>query len=749
MPRIPLMNTQVNSPNVPDLGQGPSVARAGQTWDAVARVGAIINDVGNDLMAKRKEAEIKSYTISSKAEIDRRTTEFDTQLKAKYQGKDPTGYASEMNEFLNTMGTEILDNAPSDDARSHFSNVFNEMSNNIGLNAQNEENKNRAYYQGSLIEQSSQKDRALLIQNPNSEKAASFYANTLEGIKGGVGLFWDQPTADKMIKEQAHAYGQSYLEGAIQNKRYGEVVRFADGKDPNGKVLHENLDPTIMQQYKGEALRKMETQAEVSKALLGRRINDITAAIYSGLDVDNDTVVQAKSQINMLKPEERAYAMDDLNVTLAYGIKLKEAKDMKIGDIQKAQAFGIDHGDDTFNLASRLSARSKFEQGLKKIIDQKVNSPGEFYASQDADLRNLSKQALDPANSQAMKDWADTVTTKNKQEGGPGTKVLTPEMSKVYSGMLKSKNPDNVNSVRNALAAGFTGEHFGKVVSEMVDNGHIDQDMALALYMPDDDLRKKAVMNIQNKAEINEAWGSRASKEAKDTMKEMFNDDEIARVKQAIQATTGSGKTLWLSNSMDSTMELHYKAAIKAGSTPAEAKAEALKTITGSFSGVKADKSNVIIPKQFEGERSRIEDFMYSSMKNLHHMDVAVPNEYLSDDTMIGKSTDEIKSKYLEDVSKNGRWISNSNQTGAILTKVNKRGENVPVRDSNGNILERSFSDMRETGLTYDEEMRVYENDRKKLLDERASGVDSQTREGQISMASQSIARLQREKRKF
>jgi hypothetical protein len=695
MARIPLMNTQASAPSVPDLAQGPSIAKAGQAWDAVARVGAIASDIGNDLLAKRKEAEIKSYTVSSKADIDRRVTEYQSQLDAEFQGKDPTGYSSKMNEFLNDIGTEILDNAPSEDARTHFSTVFSEISNNIGMNAANQENKNRAYYQSNLIEQSSQKDRQVLISNPNSEKAATFYANTLEGIQGGVGLFWDKSQADQMVKNQAASYGQSYLEGALQNKRYNEVIRFADGKDPNGKVLLDQMDPTLLQKYKGEALRKMESEVEFSKVVLGKQLTDLKLGAFTGKTVRPEDVADVRQKLSLLKPEERAYAEDDLKMALDLGAKLNEAKSMKIQDIAKLRGTSVEVPDSTFNLSGRMQAQKMFEESLTNIINTKINKYPDFAVTEDHDFKLASKQALDISNPQAMANWATMVDSKQKQEGAPASKILTEEMSKTYSALLKAKNPEAISQVRNSLAEGFGQEYFGKVVSEMVANKHIDRNLALAMYMPDESSRKDMIATLSADQKVINSEYERVQDSSKaSTLKSMWEDPEFKTLNQTIKNAPGAK---WLGDALGESMEIAYKTAVSNGSTPKAAKEKAME-IAKSWGTASAGRSQVIIPREFHDSKSVIQDYMDQSVNDtdmMKHMDIKIPDIYLKDAKFMG-DTEASKEKFFKDVKASGQWLSNASQSGAILAYKNKNDQLVPVRDSKGNIVERSFAEMKD-----------------------------------------------------
>lgn len=736
--KIPLLNNQVDSPNVPDLANGPSIAQAGAEWEAVAQIGNVSANIGMNLLKKRKDAETKAFALSSRGKLKNETLQFQDQLKAKYGDKDPSGYAKEMEDFFDRRGKELLDESPTDDARDLFSSQFEELKGEYQARFYSEENKNKAIYQKNLLNQASVSDRELLIKSPDSAKASELYADRFEAIKAGTGIWWDQEEANEKIKTEAKLYGTSYLEGAIQNKRYADVIRFADGKDNLAQHLYSQMDPSVLQAYKGEALRKMEADAEVNKRVLSLKINDVTTAAYSGKPIPQDKVSAISSQLNQLKGEEAAYLKDNLNLALQYNAKLQEAKSLPIDKLQNTSEFVIDHGDDVFNFSNRVAARKQFEEGMKNIINDRINNAPKFHFEEDEDVRLASKSALDLKDPGAMDSWATLIEGKQKADGLTSVKYLTPEMSKTYGSMLKSKNIDTANLVRDTLANGYGEERFNKIVSEMVLNKDIEPEQAMAFYLPDPGARKLYLENISKKKDLSKDFESQP-KEIQSGLKELYASPEVMTLQKSILAADKD--LVWLTNSMREGLKVNYQSFIANGMDPDDAKERTLDMVARNYGVAATGKSSVVLPKTFEPYRSAVEDYMDDSLKlhNLKLMNISPDPAYSNDPKLIGS---DVEAKYLEDVSKFGAWVSNASQTGVILTKLNPDGSRAPVRDKLGNKIERSFTDMRNGGLLYNEEIGSYISEINSLKEEAKTSVAAA---GRIKILRDKIAELKKE----
>lgn len=692
MPQIPNLGTQSINTNAVDLGQGPSIARSDMVAQAWGQLGQTVAKIGEQLMTKRKQADTSSYINTNKNNLSRLLAEKEDELTQKYSG-DPTGYSAELNEFMNEIGTQSLENAPNDDAKRMWEEEFSSLSNQIGINAQAKENRNRAIYQAGLIDQDVYKNRQLLTKKPDPALAADLFNNSLKSINDGIGLYYSETEAQEKARKYGADYAGTLLEGFENSKQYGAGLRFLEGKDPAGKGLLEYTDPKQIQAYKDRFQRLGEQEAELSKRVLNTQIGDVSSALMQGMKVPDDVYNSLVSQANMLKPEEKALVMDNLNNAKQYNAVLQEIKTMPVDKIRDMAAFNIPIAEgDVFNFQARQNLSQMYQKAASDILEKKLTDGASFVIENDSEIRNLSRQALDPANISAMRDYSIRVTEKQKLDGVSNVKVLDKTMAKTYGAMISSPNPEAADSVFQSIKEGF-GPQTGNVVSELIANKAITETHAMALYLPDDAARKQSLANIAKKTEIDTAFNKIGRKN--ETF-ELFKDSDVAEIKKAILVNDPTNQRLWLNNGIDSLLELEYKNLRVNGATESEAKSGALdKVIRNNFSVVNSKNSSVILTKDYMPYKSKIQDYMTEtlSQSNLKKMKLSVPKSYQEQMDVLGKP-EEATQRYYQDLSKNGVWLTNNAQNGVRLAKTTATGGFAQVLDDKGKPIEVMFDDM-------------------------------------------------------
>lgn len=708
---MPLLPTQNMNTNVADLGQGPSIARSSQVWDAVAKVGDGVLNFSSELAAKRKQAETTSYITQNSNELERAVSDKETELAAKYTG-DPTGASSEMNEFINSWYEEKSQNAPNDDAKALWEQKFADHSNTIGMRADAWENKKRAEWQVGQQDDSTRKDAQHLALKPDPVKAAQFMANNAEMVKSGVGLWYNETEAKDRVNKNGATIAKSLMEGLEANKQYSQGLNIFEGKDPNAKIILSNMTPEQIGSYKDRFQKLSQAEAEVSKHALNMKANDVQSAYMQGMNVPDESFQSLVSQSASLKPEDRAVFLDNLKVSKTYGDVLSGMKKLPVEELDKYAGFSINHGQDIFNLSSRTKLSEEYQKAAAKIIDQRKNSPSDFWASNDQDVKMASMAAMDPKNTGAMDAYSKLISAKKLADKSSSTQVLTTEMSKNYSTLLKANNPQAANTFRNSLEAGF-GSNFGNVVSDMVKNGHITEDFAMAMHLNDEASRESAFSSIINKKAIDSAYETRADK-VKGEESDIFTDPEVMSIKQAITANSGSAKDLWANNGLDSIVKLEFKNARVNGMSFEDAKKAAIKKVVSSnFSVATSGKSSIPLMGKYKDMRSDAEDFMdtASSTTVLSQLNLQTPKSYLDHGQLTDKAPAEMHSRYLTELSQNGKWILNDAQNGLKLIKVNPNGKmSLPV-DADGKPVEVKFEDMKGF-MTKANEKRISQIDR-------------------------------------
>lgn len=743
MPRIPQLNTQSINTNAVDLGQGPSVARAGIANEAWAQLGNQLMGLGDTLMAKRKQADTSTFINTRKNELNRLVSEKETELDVKYSG-DPTGYASEMNDFVNSYYQEQKELAPNDDAKLLWENDFNSYSTQIGINAQAKENKNKAQYQSGLINEDVFKNTQLIAKKPNSALTTELMTNTFKAINDGTGLYHDETTAKQEKIKYGTKYAKTLLDSFEASKQYGAGLRFLNGQDQNGKAVLEYTDPQDIVNYRDRFSRLAEQEGEVSKRLFNSEISNVTTGLLEGMDLEED-FNNLVNKSSFLPPDERAVVLDNLSSAKQYNQAMKDLKTLPLDKVQERLSFEIPRGEnDVFNLEARKQMAAIYQKAARDLVQAKNTDGASFMVKNDQDVRTAASMAMDVSNPKAMANYKELVKQKQITNNIKNVKILDKTMSKQYAELLTSPNTKASNQVIQSLKEGY-GNDFGQVVSEMVANGHIkDNTLAISFFMPDTDVRGQYLDNIKNKAEIEDSY-KRAPKELKTGLKEMFEDNEVLNLQKAIMSGSKSGNDIWIKNSLEAGLELNYKALTAKGMSPKEAKAASIQALAGNFTTANAGRSSVIVPKEFQNYKSNIEDFMDASLaeNKLHQMDISVPSEYINDPKLIGKDYNEIKQRYISELSKQGVWSSNGNQNGAKLTKLNKYGELVEVTDSKGKPIERSFTEMRDSGVMVDEEIRSYENQIAALKEEAKTSYSAA---GKVASLQMNLSRLKREK---
>jgi hypothetical protein len=708
---MPLLPTQDINTNAVDLGVGPSIARAGQTYDAISKVGSVIQRFGSELAEKRKQSETLSYINSNRSEFERFKADKQIELEAKYPG-DPTGAASEFMEAMNSWGEDSFLNAPNDDAKEAWTQDFSSKSNTAGMQMNNWENSKRVSFQRSLVDQNIYKDQQHLSAKPDPNTALNMLNNHLETLHLNRGiLFNDEEILEKGRKTGAAITG-ALMNGLVDNKQYGAILSIVDGKHPHSKTLLENMAPEEISNVREKAQRLMASQNELHKGLYKKQISDVSASLQNGDKVKPADIQEAMAKLNALDPDERAYLHDDLLHDVKYNELLNTIKEDGIQNAQALSALSMPRKEgDTFNLKSRMDKEAKFKAKAKEIIDQRVNKAPTFWANNDTDFRNFEMMARDTRNPDALKNWTSNIVTKQEGDKSGNVQVMSDEMSKTYALQLTSKNSEFSEQAFQTLKAGTKvgdKDYFNNAIGDMVKNKDMEPIQAMAMYMDDDRVRKDLMTAIKNKPETEKAWTTYKTnnKDADRLRKELPVDKEIQTLYKAIAVADPKGERTWIANTMNETLELAYKDGIvNKNLSPEQAKERAVSVIRDNFSVANSGRSAVLIPRQYENKRTVIEDFMDSSlnMKNLKAMDIKYDPTYDKVNTLLNEDPQE---RFLKDVASKGQWITNDSQNGAYLVKQNIDGTYAPIRDSKGNRVEMSFESMRGEGLEYNDDMR-------------------------------------------
>lgn len=683
-----------------DVGQGPSVAKSGQVWDAVAQAGNKLSNFGFDLAEKRKEAETKSYLNSEKNDFNRFVADKSIELEAKYTG-DPTGYASEMNNAMNDFGEQSFSRAPRDSAKALWQQDFANLSNNVGMNADAVENKKRSTFQIGRIDDNVFKNQQHLAANPDPSRAIDFMNNDLETVNSFKGLYFDDAQAKDMAVKIGSGHAEALMKGFKSNKQYDAGLSIMDGKHPQSKILLDHMTPDQISGYKMEFQNLQKAESDFSKSMFNLKAKDISGALKDGMEVPNASIQEMVNGANSLPQEERQLFLDDLNTDLQHNKIIQQAKSLPVDQVQRLAGTSIPRDTkDIYNRTSRNQKSVEFQKALSDVIDQRVNNAPDFHVENDQQVRSLSEQAKDPMNIGALKQYTSSVVSKQAVDGVKSPKILTNDMSIKYASMLKSGNPEMVDNVYQAIKEGGKvggGDYSQTMISDMVKKGHMDADYGLALTLDDPNDRKSSIMNLQKKKEIDEQYNNfKAANGVKENENNVLNESEVNDFKDAFLYNDPRSENTGTLNGFDSLIKLEYKNN-RLRMNASDAKKEAIKKVlTNNFSVIKSKNSQVILSKQYIKQADNIESFMDNSLNpiNINKLNLAIPKAYQESADLIDKSSDA-QLMYNRDIAASGQWISNSNQSGAILYKRVGQGKHAKVLDKSGKQIEVSYDDMK------------------------------------------------------
>jgi hypothetical protein len=745
---MPLLNTQNVNVTAPDMQQGPSIAKAGQAWDAVASFGNKMSNFGAELAQKRKQAETSSFVNTSANDLERHISEKETELQQKYAG-DPTGYSAAMADAMDEFHETRKESSPNDDAKNIWEQKFSDYSTTIRNRADSWENASRAKYQIGQIDNSVYKDRQHLAQKPDPTKAAQFLTNASQMVNDGRALWFDDAEADKRLRAYGGDISNSLMEGMEANKQYGAALNVLSGKHPTSKILLANMEPDKIANYKDRFNRLMKAENEFNKTVFRKQLGDVSYDLQQGNKVTPEAIRGIQSNISQLDPEERAYAMDDLNHNLKYNELLQNVKSMDMKDATAIANFSIPRKEgDSFNVKGRVEMAENFKKKAQEILKMRTEQPAAFYAQSDKTLEIKSQMALDFQNPQAMKSWVDDIVSKQENDkNGADIKIMTPEMSKTFGAQIKGGNPELAENVIMSLKSSMKSggaDYYGNAVSDMIKNQDITPVQGLAMFMENPSQRADLMNATKNEKQIEESFKrfTTSDKSVKSMMNEIPADKEIQQIVKAIASGDPKGERLWVTSSLNNAMELAYKDAIvNKGLDPEQAKERALSVVKNNFSVAYSGRSSVLIPKQYENKRTAIEDFMDESLSSekLKAMDIVPDASYEGTQDLIGVDP---KEKYISDLAMSGKWVSNNSGNGAFLAKEQKDGTMAAVRDSKGNLVEVHFDKMRDNGYLLTDEMRKQQQIIDDLRDEAKTSGEAAV---QVKFAQSRIAKLKRE----
>lgn len=688
MPRIPMLGQPSAPSSAVDLGATPNRRGAQAIAGSVEQLGRVIEGFGQNLLEKRTQAEISTYTSKGAMDLELESQKWDDELKTKY-ANDPKGYAQEYQEKLGSWQAERLTQAPNEQAKDTFSKYMNQATAKTVGQASAWEKQQTAKNYITDISSTANQARQTILKKPDTAMAAGLFTNQLQMIDAQTGVSYDKSQAEKLKMDLGTQYADSLLDGMLANKQYDAGNKFLNGEDRAGGEFLKYVDADKLGHFKARFKAGQDEQMQISKSILNKQLGDYKEALMSGAKIDPSVGKQLKTSLAGLPDAEKNYINDDIANAEKINANLNT---LKVLPLQQAEALlgakVVPQDDGTaFNMRARSEAQSAYETQAKAIIKQRRENPVQYYMENDIDVQNAAKQATDIKNPEAMSTYVEIVRTKQQADGTPFKRVVTDQMASSYKSMLMANDPALAVQAESQLRRGF-GKHSGLVMADLARDEKF-QPYATAFSIQNPEAKQDMLRNIKNEKEI--ATLFQQSKYNDKDIKQVYQGSNFQNFNAALGAADPTGEKTWLRNGIGKLVELEAKNLVNNGESISSAREKAFKkVVTDNWDVADSRNSKVILPKAFN-MKDQTEDFIdsFNRPESFDALDIMTPSNYganLSDPA-------SAPARYKQDLASQGVWVSNGSQDGMYLAKKGKdRLEKVV--NSQGKLIEVKFSDM-------------------------------------------------------
>ena len=724
--RMNLLQTQVPAADTPVQGFG-------MQDKALSGLGETIATIGNNLMVARKKAEDSSYGHGKAIEDALAISDYSTELKNNTPANGD-GYAEKMQEFVKSRFQKNLDDAPSDEAGALYeSNAQAHLSRAV-IEAQS--------YQNQLKVQSYDTDAAAktsavakaLVANPDYTNAPAMAQQITDLYDSGIGTIWSEADAKEKAKKALNTVAHGLFDGLSETGQNAMGMKLLKENFPLSEQLTEKEYAGYMEHYK----KAFEAKNEEKSFRTKRDTTNIVSALLKGDTPPDEQVLAQHSAIDRNPKFDKATKLemhDQLNIASAVGKNINDISNSSPSQLA-AMVKNLDQviSDSTppgvkfgFNNDSREIAKTKLMVAIKQSLAARNDDSKGFVVSTDKNLQQLQAQSLEDKPG-AMERYLDASDAKQQKLGLDPQVLSKSEMEWFGKNITAQPSPAAKAQALAQMQTKF-GSYYQRAMDEVIANKEngVPADYQIASQVQSNEAKTAIIENIENGPALIKNYKN--DNPGKHELIVSAVSKSLDDMRSALAPISKGGATAPVIAAFQKQLEVE---AIKnyQGNTsrmPMDAVGMARKRIVdSSFQFFPTEKGPILAPKVSEGEPVNGEFVsafakVYLQPENLKTLDLAVPPEVekyaqaqlANQDPQVRERSPITSGKdlYLQMLAKNGRWATNSSQTGVFLTlKDPETGAYMPAMDSQKKIIQKSFKDI---SLTND----------KKVLDQAKTGL--------------------------
>ncbi len=492
-----------------------------------------------------------------------------------------------------------------------------------------------------------------------------------------------------------------------------ELATAMNGLDPQEKER-------IIEHLRAEA----KSQTAIKLSDLNERLSSFSDLSKKGL-VNQSDVNDLTKSISIhpnLSPQAKARSIEKVNtdyvvsqaLNLAGGTPRSEWGAVQAGLSDKilGSSMGLSKNDPNFKALAgdvvvrdiRSKASDTFMKSLDNLRKQQDEDPAKFVLARDSQLQTLYQGTKDNTP-EGTANYLRASLAAQAHLGLRPRILGKEEASQMAQGMLSIPDTANTHDFLNSVQAKY-GSYFPQVMTEMAGKNKSLESYRATIFA-DPSTRLNLVDGIKNAPKIEAGFKDLAD----DSLKK-----EVAQASQAVMSeyrksiveSSPDSSGVGLVNTMQDQVELQVKRDLVRGAgsgDPKELAQRAYDSLIGStYQTVSGGSSTVLVPRKIDklGINPRtVQKYIdyYSSADHFKDLNIAVPPKFKgsggnvltpnSVSDLIPKTAEE---NYLDYVASSHRWVTNSDQTGIKLVRMNPDGSMEQQFDKSGKPIIKTYT---------------------------------------------------------
>lgn len=691
--RLGTIEQQVPGADVP-------VRSFGSTGEMLSKIGTTLANFGTELYEKRKRAEDSAYAFDTRMKNLADLQQKELELKQKYS-QDPNGYTKEFREYAATLYDQGIQNAPSDDSRSMYGRDIGPYLMRAVTDADGYENTQKAFkWQKTLTDDFDLFSRNF-VDNPNYLDAPIIIKDFETQIDTQTGILFTNEQAEKLKLGMREKGSNAVMSGLELQERYDEGIKLLESNHPSTMGLNADQKANWIESFRrGIKQRQVEGAQEVQ-----RQVRDLSVRLLSPQGVSSqevDGILASVKSNPAFDVNEQKRIEHELTVAKIAGSAMRKSFKAPGMDVEKARISAekqIDGYTRKVGLGDTeaMQYKRQMDNMIQQVLTQRERDPVAYiqeYVPEKAKLIALTQHEDPNVAQKAAVDLLNYQTylgVRNKQ-------VFSDAQAYTHAQMIKQQsNAQGKAEMINNLQYKY-GEAFPVIRDQLVKTKVLDDDIFAAAFVSDPVSKRLIVANAESSGALDAFRKEQPSyvKESLDT--EVSN--QMRTFRQSLIDSSIDNKGLSNAQLFESAVKKQALVNISKGQDIEQAvKAAKQEILDRNFIMAKGKNNQLAVPRVLsnnaQADQEAIEKFVYgySFGANINkRFGVKVPESVRKQYS--DKSEDEVKERWLEEVSRRGQWISNGSQTGAQLVIQNDQGGYSAVYDSEGKPIQMDYSDM-------------------------------------------------------